>query len=115
MVNERHHERMQRNLADANERGIQTITINPANEDFSVNPTHKVAPTLIVNPDDDALCMTDESSAAPALKTYTQFEDTISYINAHPRPLAAYYFGKHDAEEHRFLTGTTSGGACGMT
>ena len=113
MVNERHYERMQRNLTDANERGIQTITINPANEDFSVNPTHKVPPTLIVNPDDDALCMTDEIfGPLPPLKTYTQFEDTIAYINAHPRPLAAYYFGKHDAEEHRFLTGTTSGGAC---
>jgi len=113
MVNERHYERMQRNLADANERGIQTITINPANEDFSVNPTHKVPPTLILNPDDDALCMTDEIfGPLLPLKTYTQFEDTISYINAHPRPLAAYYFGKHDAEEHRFLTGTTSGGAC---
>ena len=113
MVNERHYERMQRNLADANERGIQTITINPANEDFSVNPTHKVAPTLILNPDDDALCMQDEIfGPLLPLKTYTQFEDTIGYINAHPRPLAAYYFGKHDAEEHRFLTGTTSGGAC---
>ena len=64
MVNERHYERMQRNLTDANERGIQTITINPANEDFSG--------------------LTEKSSFA----------------------------GKHDAEEHRFLTGTTSGGAC---
>ena len=60
MVNERHYARMQRNLADANERGIQTISINPANEDFSVNPTHKVPPTLILNPDDEALCKTDE-------------------------------------------------------
>ena len=46
------------------------------------------------------------------LKTYTKFEDVISYINARPRPLAAYYFGKDSSEEHRFLTGTTSGGAC---
>merc|ERR1711965_1118707 len=60
MVNERHYERMQRNLADANERGIQTISINPANEDFSANPMQKVPPTLILNPDDDALCMQDE-------------------------------------------------------
>ena len=113
MVNERHYQRMERNLADANERGIQTITINPANEDFSNNPTQKVPPTLILNPGDDALCMQDEIfGPLLPLKTYTQFEETIAYINANPRPLAAYYFGKDEAEEHRFLTGTTSGGAC---
>ena len=36
------------------------------------------------------------------IKTYENFEDTISYINAHPRPLAAYFFGKDKAEERRF-------------
>ena len=113
MLNERHFQRMQKNIDDANERGAQIVAINPANEDFSVNPTQKIPPTLILNPDDDALCMQDEIfGPLLPLKTYTKFEDVISYINARPRPLAAYYFGKDSAEEHRFLTGTTSGGAC---
>ena len=113
MLNERHFQRMQKNIDDANERGAQIVAINPANEDFSVNPTQKIPPTLILNPDDDALCMQDEIfGPLLPLKTYTRFEDVISYINARPRPLAAYYFGKDSSEEHRFLTGTTSGGAC---
>ena len=113
MLNERHFQRMQKNIDDANERGAQVVAINPANEDFSVNPTQKIPPTLILNPDDDALCMQDEIfGPLLPLKTYTRFEDVISYINARPRPLAAYYFGKDSSEEHRFLTGTTSGGAC---
>jgi len=113
MLNERHFQRMQKNIDDANERGAQVVAINPANEDFSVNPTQKIPPTLILNPDDDALCMQDEIfGPLLPLKTYTKFEDVISYINARPRPLAAYYFGTDSSEEHRFLTGTTSGGAC---
>ena len=113
MLNERHFQRMQKNIDDANERGAQVVAINPANEDFSVNPTQKIPPTLILNPDDDALCMQDEIfGPLLPLKTYTKFEDVIRYINARPRPLAAYYFGKDSSEEHRFLTGTTSGGAC---
>ena len=113
MLNERHFQRMQKNIDDANDRGAQIVAINPADEDFSVNPTQKIPPTLILNPDDDALCMQDEIfGPLLPLKTYTKFEDVISYINARPRPLAAYYFGKDSSEEHRFLTGTTSGGAC---
>ena len=113
MLNERHFQRMQKNIDDANERGAEIVAINPANEDFSVNPTQKIPPTLILNPDDDALCMQDEIfGPLLPLKTYTKFEDVISYINARPRPLAAYYFGKDNSEEHRFLKGTTSGGAC---
>ena len=113
MLNERHFQRMQKNIDDANDRGAQVVAINPANEDFSVNPTQKIPPTLILNPGDDALCMQDEIfGPLLPLKTYTKFEDVISYINARPRPLAAYYFGKDSTEEYRFLTGTTSGGAC---
>ena len=113
MLNERHFQRMQKNIDDANDRGAQVVAINPANEDFSVNPTQKIPPTLILNPGDDALCMQDEIfGPLLPLKTYTKFEYVISYINARPRPLAAYYFGKDSTEEHRFLTGTTSGGAC---
>jgi coniferyl-aldehyde dehydrogenase len=113
MLNDRHFQRMQKNIDDATERGAEVVAINPANEDFSVNPTQKIPPTLILNPDDEALCMQDEIfGPLLPLKAYSKFEDAIAYINARPRPLAAYYFGKDGAEEHRFLTGTTSGGAC---
>ena len=113
MINERHYQRIQRYLDDAHARGVQTVTINPANEDFSENPLRKIPPTLLVNPSDGALCMQDEIfGPLLPIKTYSHFEEAIAYINAHPRPLAAYYFGNDSREEHRFLTGTTSGGVC---
>lgn len=113
MVNERHFERIQGYLDDATNRGLETVTINPAKENFHHSSSRKIPPTLILNPGEDALCMQDEIfGPLLPLRTYTHFEEAISYINAHPRPLAAYYFGNDSAEERRFLTGTTSGGAC---
>lgn len=111
MVNERHYQRMMDNLADAEKRSIKTLTLNPANESFENNSAQKVPPTLIINPEDDALCMQDEIfGPLLPIKTYKNFDDTISYINNRPRPLAAYYFGSNQAEERQFLSGTTSGG-----
>jgi coniferyl-aldehyde dehydrogenase len=113
VINDRHYQRLTNNLTDAHQRSIRTLAINPANEDFESNPNQKIPPTLIINPDDDALCMQDEIfGPLLPIKTYKHFEETIAYINSKPRPLAAYYFGEDKAEEKRFLTGTTSGGVC---
>ena len=46
------------------------------------------------------------------IRTYKDFNETIDYVNANPRPLAAYYFGQDKDEERAVLTRTTSGGAC---
>lgn len=111
MVNKRHYQRMMDNLADADKRSIKTLTLNPADENFDNNPAQKVPPTLIINPQDDALCMTDEIfGPLLPIKTYKNFDETIRYINDRPRPLAAYYFGSNQTEERQFLSGTTSGG-----
>ena len=113
VINDRHFQRLTGNLKDADERSIRTVAINPANEDFELNPNQKIAPTLIINPGDEALCMQDEIfGPLLPIKTYKKFEETVDYINSKPRPLAAYYFGQDKAEEKRFLTGTTSGGVC---
>ncbi|WP_146742971.1 aldehyde dehydrogenase family protein, partial [Lonsdalea quercina] len=43
------------------------------------------------------------------LKTYTKPEEAVAYINAHPRPLAAYYFGQDPVRQREFSEHTTSG------
>jgi acyl-CoA reductase-like NAD-dependent aldehyde dehydrogenase len=53
-------QRLISNVTDAQERAIKTAVINPANENFESNPNQKIPPTLIINPDDEALCMQDE-------------------------------------------------------
>jgi len=112
VINERHHKRLSGYLEDAEQRGCRIIPLNPANEDFS-NGTGKIPPTLIVSPESDALCM-EEEIFGPLLpiRTYKDFDETIDFINANPRPLAAYYFGTDKGEEEAFLHRTTSGGVC---
>jgi len=114
MINERHFQRLNGYLAEAEERGQKVIPINPAGEDFSQQQgTHKIPPTLIPEPADD-LKMMEEELFGPLLpiRTYQNFEETIDYINSKPRPLAAYYFGSDKQEETAVLQRTTSGGVC---
>ncbi len=114
VINERHYQRLSGYLAQAEERGQKVIPINPAGEDFSQQQgTLKIPPTLIPEPADD-LKMMKEELFGPLLpiRTYREFEETIAYINAQPRPLAAYYFGKDKQEEDAFVSRTTSGGVC---
>ena len=114
VINERHYERLNGYLAEANERGQKVIPINPAQEDFnSQQGTLKIPPTLIPEPADD-LKMMEEELFGPLLpiRTYKNFEETIGYINSKPRPLAAYYFGEDKQEEEALISRTTSGGVC---
>jgi coniferyl-aldehyde dehydrogenase len=113
VINKRHHDRLSGYIADAEHRGLQVIPINPADESFDTSSTHKMPPTLVINPDDEASCMQEEMfGPVLPIKTYRSFDDTIDYINSHPRPLAAYYFGTDAAEENAFIKRTTSGGVC---
>ncbi|MEZ5570492.1 MAG: coniferyl aldehyde dehydrogenase [Halioglobus sp.] len=114
VINQRHYQRLNGYLAEANERGQKIIAINPAGEDFSQQQgTMKIPPTLIPEPADD-LRMMEEELFGPLLpiRTYSNFEETISYINSKPRPLAAYYFGEDKQEESALISRTTSGGVC---
>ena len=114
VVNERHFDRLNGYLAEAEEKGQKIIAINPADEDFSQQDgTRKIPPTLILEPA-DGLKVMEEELFGPLLPilTYKEFEETIAYVNSKPRPLAAYYFGQDKQEEEAVLTRTTSGGAC---
>ncbi|MEH6633893.1 MAG: coniferyl aldehyde dehydrogenase [Halioglobus sp.] len=114
MINERHYQRLTGYLAEAQERGHKVIAINPAGEDFEQQRgTLKIPPTLIPEPADDLKVM-EEELFGPLLpiRTYREFDETIDYVNAQPRPLAAYYFGENKQEENAFVSRTTSGGVC---
>lgn len=114
VINERHYQRLNGYLAEAKERGQKVISINPAGENFDAQQgTLKIPPTLIPEPADD-LKMMEEELFGPLLpiRTYSNFEETISYINSKPRPLAAYYFGEDKQEEVALISRTTSGGVC---
>ena len=114
VVNERHYQRLMGYLEDLVQRGVTATPINPAGEDFAAQQnTYKIPPTLIVNPPEDSKVLEDEIfGPLLPIRTYKDFDETIAYINSHPRPLAAYYFGRDKGEEQAVLDRTTSGGAC---
>jgi coniferyl-aldehyde dehydrogenase len=111
VINQRHYDRLMSYLDDAREKGAEIIEINPAKEDLRQQPYHKIAPTIVLNPTDDMKIMKDEIFG-PLLpvKTYTEVDEAIGYINDHPRPLGLYYFGSDSSEKTRVLNRTTSGG-----
>ncbi|HUB84419.1 MAG TPA: coniferyl aldehyde dehydrogenase [Rhizomicrobium sp.] len=111
VVNQRHYDRLMGYLDDARAKGAEIVEINPAKENFSQQPYHKIPPTIVLNPTDDMKIMQDEIFG-PLLpvKTYDTVDDAIGYVNGHARPLGLYYFGDDAQEQDRVLTRTTSGG-----
>jgi coniferyl-aldehyde dehydrogenase len=110
VVNDKHFERVRSYVEDAKTRGAKVVECNPAGEALDAG-SRKMAPTLVLDPTDEMLCMQEEifGPVLPVL-TYTKLDEAIDYVNAHPRPLALYYFG-HDRETiDHVLTTTTSGG-----
>jgi coniferyl-aldehyde dehydrogenase len=111
VINQRHFDRLNGYIDDARAKGAEIVELNPAKEDFRQQPYHKIPPTLVLNPTDDMAIMKDEIFG-PLLpvKTYTNVDEAIGYVNGHDRPLGLYYFGKDGAEQEKVLSRTTSGG-----
>ena len=114
VINERHYQRLNDYVAEAETAGARVIVINPANEDFGKQQgTYKIPPTLVVEPGSELKILQDEMfGPVLSILTYKQFDEVIDYINARPRPLAAYYFGSDAAEQRMMEQRTTSGGMC---
>ena len=111
VVNQRHYDRLMGYLEEAKSKSAEVIEINPAGENFSQQPHHKIAPHIIVDPDEDLQVMQDEIfGPILPIKSYTETKDAVAYINSKPRPLGLYYFGEDASEQSQVLDGTTSGG-----
>lgn len=106
-----HYQRLHDYLADAKARGVRIIEVNPAHEDLA--SARKIAPTLLVDPPEDALVMQEEIfGPLLPIRSYRSIDEVLAYINARPRPLALYYFGDDRNEARHVLANTYSGGAC---
>ena len=111
VVNQRHFDRLQSYLEDAKAKGAEVVEINPANEDFSQQPHHKIPPTLVINPSEDMKIMQEEIfGPLMPVKGYKQVDEAIDYINEHDRPLGLYFFGSDKEEANKVVNNTTSGG-----
>lgn len=110
IINERHFERLLGLLADAEQKGATLINLAPGSESAFDRKSRKIAPHLVLDVTDDMLIMQEEIFG-PLLpvKTYRGVDEAVAYINAHPRPLAAYYFGDDADRQQQFVRATTSG------
>jgi aldehyde dehydrogenase (NAD+) len=72
-----------------------------------------IAPTLIdgITWDDPVMQGEIFGPILPIL-TYDDLEDAIAQVNAHPKPLALYFFSTNPQKQERILYATSSGGVC---
>ncbi|ACT60150.1 coniferyl aldehyde dehydrogenase [Hirschia baltica] len=110
IINKNHKDRLLSYLAEANDQGVQTVSIDWLGGDVGEGENF-VAPTLIIDPPDDLLVMQEEIfGPLLPIKTYKSFEEAISFINDRPNPLALYYFGDDRNERGIVMSRTQSGG-----
>ena len=72
-----------------------------------------IEPTILLNPAKDSPVMTEEIFG-PILPVFTfkKIDEAIDFINEREKPLAAYIFSNSNKVREKFLTSTSSGGAC---
>ena len=72
-----------------------------------------IAPTLIDGIDPNSKIMSDEifGPILPILE-YDQLSEAIAFVNAHPKPLALYFFSSNKQNQQRILQEVSYGGGC---
>lgn len=118
IINQRHALRLRQLLQQAQAQGAQVQTLDPAagkGEEASTGwgdaSQRQMLPTLVWNVQPDMALMQEEIFG-PILPVvpYDRLDDAIAAINAGPRPLALYWFGKDEKARDAVLQRTVSGG-----
>lgn len=109
IVNERHHARLQGLLDEAQGRGARLLPTHAG--EAAQAGTRKMTPVVLLDVQDDMRVMQEEifGPLLPVLAV-RDLDAAIDYVNAHPRPLALYWFGRSPADRDRVLQQTLSGG-----
>ncbi|AMN46179.1 coniferyl-aldehyde dehydrogenase [Steroidobacter denitrificans] len=108
IIDARHCSRVDGYVAEAAARGVRVETLGGPFE----GPRDKRLPLrLVIDPPEDLDIMRYEIfGPALVVLSYDRLEEVVAGINARPRPLALYYFGKDATEERYVLDHTISGG-----
>lgn len=102
----RHHERLQRLLADARRRGARAL---PTHDEQPAD--RRMVPHLLLDVTDEMAVMQEEIFG-PLLPIigYERPYEALAYVRAHDRPLALYWFGRDAAAQRQVLEETHAGG-----
>lgn len=109
MVSERHAERMRELLADAAAKGARLVPLGAAGAPPAQGRC--IAPVLVLDATEDMRVLQEEIFGPILIvQPYERIESAVEGINARPKPLALYYFGRDRRELEWVLEHTSSGG-----
>lgn len=110
IINEAQYLRLRGLLDDARKRGldvIELVTLDPVRAEAE----RLIAPTLVLEPDDDAKLMQEEIfGPILPIRSYRSLDDALEYVEAHARPLALYPFSNNRATVEKILGRLLAGG-----
>jgi coniferyl-aldehyde dehydrogenase len=108
IISERHLSRLQGLLDDARNRGATVVTLS-AGEGGRL--PRMLAPALVLGVHEGMQLMQQEifGPLLPVM-AYDDLDEALAHVNAQPRPLALYWFGRDAAARERVLRETISGG-----
>jgi coniferyl-aldehyde dehydrogenase len=94
IINGRHYSRLTRLIDDARAKGARILEVGQKPGDAHIRP-HTLAPTIVFDAQDEMRIMQEEifGPVLPVLP-YRDIDEAIAYVNARPRPLALYYYGR---------------------
>ncbi len=109
IINDRHYARLTGLIDDARAKGALVREIGHKADEAAQRP-HTMAPTLVLGVRDDMRIMQEEifGPVLPVLP-YRDLDEAIAYVNARPRPLALYFYGRDGEDRRKVLARTTSG------
>jgi coniferyl-aldehyde dehydrogenase len=110
IISDRHYARLEALVADAAAKGAKILQAAKA-DDPSWKAKRKFPPTIVIGATEDMTIMKEEifGPLLPVLP-YRASREPITYVNAHDRPLALYWFGRDRAARDEVLAHTISGG-----
>ena len=109
IVSDRHFDRLHGYLEDAREKGAKVVELAGSAD----RAARKMGPSLVLEASEESAVMQEEIfGPILPLVPYGTLDEAIAFVNAHPRPLALYYFGHDRGAIDRVLEKTISGGVC---
>lgn len=110
IVSDRHHARLLAMVDEARAQGARVSGWDVPPQ-AGASGKRQLAPVLVFDVPPNARLMNEEifGPVLPVLP-YDKLDDAIAAINARPRPLALYWFGRDGAARDRVLMRTVSGG-----
>ena len=107
-INDHHFNRIMSYIAEAKDAGCEIISLNGEEPNIE---SRQIPMIVVVNPDESLSIMQEEIfGPVTAIKTYSDIDSAISYINSKPRPLAAYLVGREREIIQNFENNIISGG-----